>query len=171
MLLFRSWADCSGILNVVHVCVRRSSSHHSGEVFALNGGSSVTVQAQRVDKHSGKVPVVHKQAIKLNPDEGWLYHCLGTNALVPLKYYEEALINYDQCIRLDPNYIYAYYAKSEALYQLKRYDEALEVTERCLQLDPNYGPGYYQKGWVLTALGKTEGAKSAYEKAKQFDQA
>jgi len=43
------------------------------------------------------------------------------HALYGLKRYEEALAAFEQAIRLDPNYVSAYYTKGEALRKLERY--------------------------------------------------
>src|SRR5207302_782 len=51
-----------------------------------------------------------------------------------LKRYEEALAAYEQALRLDPNFTFAYYNKGLALEQLKRTKEAQEAYARARQL-------------------------------------
>ena len=55
-------------------------------------------------------------------------------ALNELKRYEEAIVAYDQAIRLDPNYARAYINKGLALDQLGRGQEAQQAREKAKQL-------------------------------------
>jgi serine/threonine protein kinase len=90
-------------------------------------------------------------------------------ALLNLKRYEEALVAYEQAIRLDPNYASAYHKKGEALYTLKRYEEALVAYEQALRLNPNYAYAYNNKGNALYNLKRYEEALAAYEQALRLD--
>ena len=91
------------------------------------------------------------------------------NALRDLKRYEEALIAYEQAIRLDPNYASPYYNKGIALSGLKRYEEALIVYEHAIQLNPKFANAYTCKGVALLNLKRYEEALVAYEQAIQLD--
>jgi len=53
----------------------------------------------------------------------------------PKQEIEEALAAYEQAIRLDPNYTYAYYGKGFVLNELKRYKEAEQAFEKARQLE------------------------------------
>ena len=55
--------------------------------------------------------------------------------LSDLRRYEEALAAYDQAIRLDPNFAYAYNNKGYVLRDLKRYKEAEQAFEKARQLE------------------------------------
>ena len=57
------------------------------------------------------------------------------HALYGLKRYEEALAAFEQAIRLDPNYVSAYYTKGEALRKLERYEEAITAYDQAICLD------------------------------------
>src|SRR5260221_610946 len=70
--------------------------------------------------------------ISLKTKEEWIRE---GNALNGLKRYEEALAAYEQAIRLDPNYTYAYYGKGFVLNELKRYKEAEQAFEKARQLE------------------------------------
>src|SRR6266487_1009742 len=59
------------------------------------------------------------------------------SALYDLKRYEEALAAYEQAIRLDPNYAYAYHGKGLALDKLRRSKEAQQCYEKARQLGYN----------------------------------
>ena len=70
--------------------------------------------------------------ISLKTKEEWIRE---GNALSDLKRYEEALAAYEQAIRLDPNYAYAYNNKGDVLRELKRYKEAEQTFEKARQLE------------------------------------
>ncbi len=78
------------------------------------------------------------------------------NALRDLKRYEEAIVAYEQAIRLDPNYALAYYNKGNALGDLKRYEEALAAYEQAIRLDPNNAVAYIAKVLLLMTSSDTK---------------
>src|SRR5260221_721836 len=104
--------------------------------------------------------------ISLKTKEEWIRE---GNALNGLKRYEEALAAYEQAIRLDPNYTYAYLFKGNALSDLKRYEEALAAYEQAIRLDPDHTYYYYSKGNALSDLKRYEEALAAYEQAIHLD--
>jgi cytochrome c-type biogenesis protein CcmH/NrfG len=54
--------------------------------------------------------------------------------LSSLQRYEEALLSYEEAIRLQPGDEDLQSAKAETLMELKRYDEALSALDQALQL-------------------------------------
>src|SRR6266699_665483 len=82
----------------------------------------------------------------LKTKEEWLNE---GNALHSLQRYQEALVAYEQAIRLDPNYARAYNGKGNALSGLQRYQEALTAYEQAIHLNPNYARAYNGKGNAL----------------------
>jgi len=104
--------------------------------------------------------------ISLKTKEEWIRE---GNALNGLKRYEEALAAYEQAIRLDPNYTYAYLFKGNALSDLKRYEEALAAYEQAIRLDPDDADYYHNKGIALNELKRHEEALAAYEQAIRLD--
>jgi tetratricopeptide (TPR) repeat protein len=127
----------------------------------LVGASSIKskpqAQIETRDKETQSVPQKTK--------EQWLNEGI---ALYDLKRYDEALVAYEQAIRLDPNFAIAYYGKGVALRNLKRYDEAIAAYEQAIRLDPNFAIAYYSKGLALDRLGQSKEAKQAYDKARQL---
>src|SRR6266566_1702352 len=86
-----------------------------------------------------------------------------------LKRYEEALVAYDQAIRLDPNLASAYNTKGVVLLILQRYEEALATFEQTIRLDPSLAYAYNNKGVALRNLQRYEEALAAYEQAIRLD--
>jgi tetratricopeptide (TPR) repeat protein len=91
------------------------------------------------------------------------------NTLFERKRYNKALIAYEQALRLDLNYAYAYVGKGNTLNKLRRYNEALMAYEQALRLDPNYAYTYVGKGNALNGLKKYDEALAAYEQALRLD--
>jgi tetratricopeptide (TPR) repeat protein len=82
---------------------------------------------------------------------------------------EEALVAYEQAIRLDPNHAKIYNNQGNVLHDLGRLEEALMAYEQAIRLDPNYANAYYNQGNVLQALGRPGEALMAYEQAIRLD--
>ncbi len=102
---------------------------------------------------SGTLQEIVKQQIK----EG--------NGYSSSKHYQEALVAYEQVIRLDPNDADAYYNKGNVLSELGRPQEALVAYEQVIRLDPNDADAYIDKGNVLDKLERYREALAAYEQA------
>src|SRR5579872_7309460 len=89
-------------------------------------------------------------------------------ALVGLGRYQEALIPFEQAIRLDPNFALAYRNKANALAHLGSYQEAVTAYEQTIRLDTdacNDAIIYYNMGFALTNLERYQEAVMAYEQA------
>ena len=91
------------------------------------------------------------------------------NNLQDLKRFDEALVAYDQAIRLDPNYAEAYLGRGNVLFDLKRYDEALTAYNQAIQLNSTYAFGYHGRGNVLFDLKRYDEALAAYNQAIQLN--
>jgi len=103
--------------------------------------SKPKTQGQTRNKETPSVPQKTK--------EQWLTE---GNTLRNLKRYEEALADYEQAIRLDPNFADAYNSKGAILNDLKRHEEALAANEQAIRLDPNISFAHYGKGLLLISL-------------------
>jgi len=91
------------------------------------------------------------------------------NVFFGRKDYEEALIAYEEVIRLDPNDAGGYIGRGEALYKLKRYEEALATHKLAIRLDLNIASAYVGKGNALRALKRYHEASQAHEQAIRLD--
>src|SRR5207302_1518435 len=78
--------------------------------------------------------------------------------------YEEALVAYEEAIRLDHSNALAYSGKGAILYTFKRYEEALTAYEQAIRLAPNEIT-YNSKGNILNQLKRYDEALVAYEQA------
>lgn len=85
------------------------------------------------------------------------------------KRYEEALVAFEQAIKLDATYAVVHNDRGAVLYELKRYEEALAAYEEAIKCDPTYSYPHVGKGSVLYALKRYRGALVAYEEAIKRD--
>ena len=83
--------------------------------------------------------------------------------------YQQALAAFEQAIRLEPRYTYAYALKGQTLSLLKRHQEALAAYERAIQIAPNEAVLYLLKEDALYDCGRYGEALTAVERAIQLD--
>ncbi len=76
----------------------------------------------------------------------------------------EAVLAYDEAIRLDPGDIGTYSAKGLFLGRQGRFVEAVEMLRRSTTLRPSYAD-HYHTGQMLQALGRNEEASVEYDAA------
>ena len=77
--------------------------------------------------------------------------------------YDEALVSYEEAVRLDPHDEDILLDQARTLGSLKRFDEALTACERAIQLAPEKPSVYKQKGDLLTRQKRHEDALHAYQ--------
>ena len=82
---------------------------------------------------------------------------------------EEALLSFDEAIRLDPSRSAVFLNKAHALANLGRYEDALEASTEAIRLDPNNSYLFNIKGIVLNSLGRYEDALEASIEAIRLD--
>ena len=104
--------------------------------------------------------------VSLKTKEEW---CEEGNALYGLKHYMEAVIAFDQALRLDPNCARALQGKGDSLNDLKQYDEALTAYNQAISLNPGFAEAYNGKGWTLNNLMRYQEALITLDKAIRLD--
>lgn len=110
----------------------------------------------------------YDQAIRLEPNADTYY--LEGRALLRLRQFDEARIDFEQAIHHDFEFADAYYGKAVALIFLRQYETALPCCERAIQLCPTWDQYYYCKGDILYALKKFHDADEAYRKAVEAEE-
>ncbi len=93
-----------------------------------------------------------------------LYFSKG-NVLRRLLRYDEALVSYDQAIRLDPTNAHAYLNRGDTYLELGKDEEALVSYDQATSLDPTNALAYYSKAKILRQLRQYDEASIASEKA------
>lgn len=98
--------------------------------------------------------------------EDWLNE---GEALHKLERHAEALVAYEEALRLDPYYADAYSNQGNVFYHLQRYEKALEAYKTAMRLDPACASYHYGKGIALYCLGYANEALAAFERTIQLD--
>jgi hypothetical protein len=90
-------------------------------------------------------------------------------AFLGLGDYEQALMVFEEALRLSPDSAGAYRGKGQASNGLERYVEALAAYEKALTLDSHSAEAYRGKGKALSGLKRYAEASVAYEEADRLD--
>lgn len=74
----------------------------------------------------------------------------------------------DEVIRLNPEFVYAYYNRANILAVLKDYRGALADYNKAIELDPRFADAYYNRGLTQIFLGKNRDGISDLSKAGEL---
>jgi len=78
---------------------------------------------------------------------------------------DEAIVHYQEAIRLQPNYAEAYHNRGNVLFSQGRIDEAIADWEKALQIQPNDAEAHSGLGNALLRKGRVREAIGHYEQA------
>jgi tetratricopeptide (TPR) repeat protein len=81
----------------------------------------------------------------------------------------QAINLFDQILREDYTFLFAYREKAIALYELGRYGEAMEVLKKATTLRNNFDEGYYWMGRCSEKMGNLAEAADHYQMALLYD--
>ncbi|BEJ16350.1 hypothetical protein CspHIS471_0509550 [Cutaneotrichosporon sp. HIS471] len=92
------------------------------------------------------------------------------NGLMSQKEYNQAIQQYTEAIKLNPNPVY-YSNRAAAHGALNQHDKAVEDAARAIDLDPKFAKGYSRLGHAQFSLGEFQKAIDAYEAGLKLDPA
>jgi len=78
---------------------------------------------------------------------------------------EEAIIAYDQAIKINPDYAMAYYNKGSSLYALGRKEEAIIAYDQAIKINPDNPLYLCNRGALLSKLGKDKEAQNDHKES------
>ena len=79
--------------------------------------------------------------------------------------HEEAIADYDEAIRLNPDYDYAYNNRGVAKKNLGRHEEAITDYDEAIRLKPDYAMIYNNRGKANITLNRMDKARRDFETA------
>jgi len=85
------------------------------------------------------------------------------------KKYEEALVEFNAALALDPEQPGVLAQSADAYKNLGKYEEALASIDKSIQFDPGNGNLYSNKGDILSKMGKTKESQEAFQKATDMN--
>ncbi|WP_414529438.1 tetratricopeptide repeat protein [Nodularia chucula] len=97
-------------------------------------------------------------------DDAVMYLKRGFDRLKEKKY-QEAIADFNQVIKLEPDNIYAYLGKGLGNFSLENYQAAKENFDQALEISPNFAHGYYFRGFTRLMLSDNRGAIADLQKA------
>ena len=77
--------------------------------------------------------------------------------------HDEAISDYNEAIRLNPNLAAVYMFRGVAHGNLGKYDEAILDLNEAIRLNPNFAEAYLNRGFTNEALRKVEEAQADYQ--------
>ena len=83
--------------------------------------------------------------------------------------FEEALVDYNRSIQLDPAFVKAYSNRGNTYSSLGRYEEALADYNQALQLDHTFSVAYNNRGFAYLELKQYENALHDFNRAIALD--
>ena len=181
----------SGVYKVMHGHVRntRNSDKRIQTTADTLGGSSggplLNSKGQVIGIHvardeaipSNLLKALLSQPTRMEPIEQWhkqelirayAYFVLGKTKFAA-KDYDNAMIDLDKAIQMNPKFIYAYYGRGIAKSELGDYNGAIVDYDRYIELNPGDAEAYYRRGQAKEALGQKKAAKADFERAKALD--
>lgn len=102
-----------------------------------------------------------------NPN-AWLPHYNLGNDLLSVGNFEEAIVQFQETVRLKPDNAKVHSNLGIALAEVDRGPEAIEQFEEALQIDPNYFEAHGNLGHVLILQGRVPEAIEHWEQALQI---
>lgn len=90
------------------------------------------------------------------------------NILVKNKNYSEAIDEFKEAIRIDPNFYGAYINLSKAFESEEQFNEAIETYKKAIEVRPEHYKSYFNLGNLLNRLEMYESAIDAYKMAIEY---
>jgi tetratricopeptide (TPR) repeat protein len=84
-------------------------------------------------------------------------------------YFEKALENFGQAIRLDPKYAEAYFRRGTLRSNFGQKQKAIEDFDQAIRLNPKYAEAYNNRGIARAGLKDLKGAIADYDQAIRLD--
>ena len=83
--------------------------------------------------------------------------------------FDLAIQDFDQAIRLDPEFTLAYYSRGRAYYFKDNIDHAIQDFDQVIRLDPGYVDVYKDRGWIYHEKGNDDHAIQDFGQAIRHD--
>lgn len=117
-------------------------------------------------KRYSKARDAYSRAIEINPVPK-IYLSRGITHS-PMKEYEKEIADYNEAIRLKPDYAEAYVLRGITYGQMEKYQRAIADLNEAIRLKPDYARAYNIRGIVHGKMGNHQKAIADYQKAAEL---
>lgn len=83
-------------------------------------------------------------------------------------HYEEILKEYEQIIKIDSDFIYAYYNRAEIFAIEKDYRAAISDYNKAIEIEPQFAEAYFNRGIAKLSIGETPSGLDDLRKAGEL---
>jgi tetratricopeptide (TPR) repeat protein len=115
-----------------------------------------------------QVPVTPEPYVSTNSFETAKEYLISGDSFSVTKDYAHAILDYDQAIRLNPEYAEAYNNRGYAHFWNGNATHALADYSRAIELRPNYANAYNNRGVAYMASGHSDQAISDFDYALEL---
>ena len=106
---------------------------------------------QIIENHPKKALIYIQIHLKLHPLDAYAYLLKG-NIYSILKQYENSIVQYDKCNKINSNISECYNSLAYSYSKLNKYQTAIKLVSTAIELNPKFLDAYYNKGIFLMKL-------------------
>lgn len=85
------------------------------------------------------------------------------------KKYEDAILSYENAVKLDPRFVLAWGCMGDAFHHLGKHEDSLKCYEKIIDIYPNDAKAWQNRAFQLIKLFRLEEALQSYEKAVEYN--
>lgn len=126
-----------------------------------NASSSSGLQDSKDESEDTSIKDSQENLIDEHYDSGWAY--LDKNL------YDEAIEEFEKCIKIDPEFFKAYCNLGVILIKKKKYTQAINQLKAAIKIDTQFKQAYFNLGIAYLKIGNYEEAKRAANAALRID--
>lgn len=135
----------------------------------INNLREKIIELSNQEKFDDIIVLLSDEVLKKAENEAAEFYIRRGNAWYNKKDYDEAIGDYDQVIKTNPNDALALYNRGFAWVAKKEYEKAIADYNKVIEIDPSYVSAYVIKASVLKVMGEYEKAITNYNKAIEID--
>ena len=123
---------------------------------------------QEIIENRPKKALIYIQIHLINhPSDAYAYLLKG-NIYSLLKQYQNSIIQYDKCNKINPSIAECYNSLAYSYSKLNKYQTAIKLVSTAIELNPKFLDAYYNKGIFLMKSKTKYAFNEAFDRNKYF---
>ena len=90
------------------------------------------------------------------------------NVIETVTDYKDVLADYSTCLKLNPNFAFAYFNEAYVMCKMHDYEAALSYLNKALDIEPDFAEAYFNRGLTKIYLDDVEGGAMDLSKAGEL---